>query len=273
MRGQVSIASGSIYPDGLPMTEANPDIQKSVRPEGSYFAKSIGYESIRPGRTRYQHSHGMGIHFTPLRLAEDITQLGVNPVMVDVTTGPDHADVADIPGSAELGPGGVSDVRNRILIGESDMATPEGAIIRHRGTKTLPDMGDREPHRPLSSVFHGFADPVEMFQTQYAKNPTVAVGAAAVAIGVIYMIARDFERSYRARSATARRGGGVTATAAPVAAAPAAAADSSGNTVEKVADSAAEVVEAAGDGVAAVVETAGSTVEKVTETAADAVTD
>jgi hypothetical protein len=262
-RTTVAIPSGAVYPDGLPLTEADPVIQASVRPEGSYFAKSVGYETIRPGRTRFQHNKGQGIHFTVLRMAENVSKPATLPVMVDVTTGPDHADVADIPGSGNLTVDGqLSDQEERILLAESDRSAPVGGAVRHRGTKTLPDMGDREPHRPLSQVFHGLANPVEAFRAEYAKNPMIALVAAGVGISVVYLIARDFEASYRSRSRSVRSNGGVVSDAAPVAAAPAAATDTSGNVVQKGADAVAEVIEAGGDAV-----------EKVTEAAADAVTE
>jgi hypothetical protein len=187
---------------------------------------------------------------------------GSLPVMVDITTAPDHVDVADIPGSELVGPAGnLSDQEKRILLSESNSAAPVGGDVRHRGTKTLPDMGDREPHRPLSQIFHGFSNPVEMFQSEYVKNPLVAVGAAGILIGAVYMVARDFERSYRSRKTAASKGGGTVANAAPVAAVPAAAADTSGNVAVKGADAVAATVEAGADAV-----------ENVTETAADAVT-
>lgn len=273
MLGQVAIPSGSIYPDGLPMTEADPVIQASVRPEGSYFAKSQGYETIRPGRTRFQNNKGRGIHFTLLRYAENVTQPDTLPVMVNITTGPDHADIAELPGSGDLTMDGrITAMDQRILAGESNSMAPVGGDVAHRGTKTLPDMGDREAHRPLSQIFHGMADPVELFRAEYAKNPVIAVAAAGAVVSVVYMIARDFERSYRSRDAAARQGGGVVTDAAPVAAVPAAAADTSGNVVVKAADTVVEAVETVADGAEAVVEATASTVEKVTETAADAVT-
>lgn len=271
--GNVSIPSGTIYPDGLPSHSANPVIQASVRPEGSYFVKSAGYETIRSGRTKFQNNKGAGIHFTLIQAAENLGQPQTLPVMVDITTAPDHVDIAQIPGSGELTVDGVmSDQEKRILLSESASMAPTGGSVRHRGTKTLPDMGDREPHRPLSQIFHGFSNPVDMFQTEYARNPIVAVGAAAAVVGVVYMVARDFERSYGSRSRAARRGGGVVSDAAPVAAVPAAAADTSGNVAVQAADAAVAVVETAADATEVVVETAAEAVEKVTETAADAVT-
>lgn len=272
--GNVAIPVGAIYPDGLTMTTPNPDVQRSVRPMGSFFVKSVGYATIRPGRTDFQDPKGYGgIHFTPTRFAEDVTKPNTLPILVDVATAPSHVEIADIPGSAEIDvDGNISNQESRILAANSATGPRVGGNVRHPGSKTLPDMGDREPHRPLSQMFHGLADPIELFQGEYAKNPLLAVALAGGVVAIAYMIGRDFDRSYRTRTADARRGGGVVSNAAPVAAAPAAAADTSGNVVVKGTDAAAAVVETAADAVETVVETAGGAVEQITETAADAVT-
>lgn len=277
MRTNVAIPSGAIYPDGLGLTLANPDVQASVRPEGQYFVKSVGFETIRPGRSRFQHSHGMGIHFTPLRFAENVATMDDLPLLVDVTTAADHADVADVPGSDRLDEvGNLSGeevaARGGVLMSESNQMAPVGGRVEHRGTKTLPDMGDREPHRPLSQVFHGLGHPFATFKQEYATHPLTAVAAAGVVVVLAYMVGRDFERSYRSRERAASRGGGVVSNAAPVAAAPAAAADTSGNVVEKAADAVVETVETVVDAASAVVETATDAVSDVADTAADAVT-
>lgn len=272
-RTTVGIPSGAVYPDGLPLTEANPVIQASVRPEGSYFAKSAGYETIRPGRSRFQHNKGMGIHFTALRYAEDVAMPASLPVMVDISTAPDHADIADLPGSENLTIDGQASEEDRVLLSEGNSMAPVGGAVRHRGTKTILDMGDREPHRPLSQIFHGMSDPVELFRGEYARNPLVAIGAAGVIMGLAYMVARDFERSYRSRDRAARSGGGVVTDAAPVAAAPAAAADTGGNVVVKAADSTVAVVEDAVEAVGATVEAAAKAVDDAAQTVADAVTE
>lgn len=274
MLGNVAIPVGAIYPDGLNATTPDPNIQRTVRPLGSFFAKSVGYASIRPGRGKFQDPKGFaGIHFVPQRFAENVDQPTTLPIMVDVATAPDHVEIADLPGSTELTvDGNISDQEKRILAANSDGSAPVGGNVRHPGSKTLPDMGDREAHRPLSQMFHGLADPIELFKGEYAKNPLLAVGIASGVVAIAYMIGRDFDRSYRTRSASARRGGGVVSDAAPVAAAPAAAADTSGNVAVKTADAAAAVVETAADVVETVVETAGDAVASVTDTAADAVT-
>lgn len=278
MFGNVSIPQGAVYPDGLDVTLANPDIQATVRPEGSYFKKSVGYASIRPGRTKFQNAHGMGIHFTPMTFAEDLSRPDTLPLMVNSTTAPDHADVADIPGSEDLTMDGqINPARaatgGGVLMSEPNKMAPVGGDVQHAGLKTLPDMGDREAHRPLTQIFHGLAHPAELFKGEYAKDPIIAIGAAAVITAIAWSIGRDFERSYRSRERSASSGGGASGAAAPVAAAPAAAIDTSGNAVEKVADTAVEAVETVADATGAVVETAASAVETVTETVADAVTE
>jgi len=134
-------------------------------------------------------------------------------------------------------------------------------------------MGDREAHRPLSQLFHGLAHPVEMFKGEYAKDPLIALGGAALITAIAWSVGRDFERSYRSREHVASSGGGVTGAAAPVAAGPAAVVETAGETVEKAADAAVEAAETVAEAAGEVVETAAETVEKVTDQAADAVTD
>lgn len=274
MLGNVAIPVGAIYPDGLPMTSPNPIVQASVRPMGSFFAKSAGYATIRPGRSKFQDPKGYGgIQFTPARFAENLSMPTTLPIMVDVSTAPDHVDIADIPGSVALTEdGNLSNQEERILAGNSDTSAPVGGMVQHRGSKTLPDMGDREPHRPLSQIAAGLSNPVQLFRGEYQQNPLLAVGIAGAVVAVAYMIGRDFDRSYRTRDRQARRGGGVLTDAAPVAAAPAAAADTSGNVVVKTADTAVAVVEEAVEAVGDAVEAVATGVSDAASTAADAVT-
>lgn len=276
--GNVAIPQGAVYPDGLNVTVADPNIQATVRPEGSYFVKSVGYASIRNGRTKFQNAHGMGIHFTPLTYAENLESPDTLPLMVDSTTATDHADIADLPGSENLTMDGqISPAEaargNGVLMSEGTAMARTGSDVMHPGRKTLPDMGDREPHRPLTQLFHGLAHPGQLFKGEYAKDPLIAIGAAGLITAIAWSIGRDFERSYRSRERSASSGGGASGAAAPVAAAPAAAIDTSGNTVAKAADTAVEAVETVADAAGAVVETAANAVETVTETVADAVTE
>src|SRR6476646_8118191 len=274
MYGNASIPSGAVYPDGLDLTTAYPVIQASVRPEGSYFRRSVGYATIRPGRTRFQNNKGLGIHFTPQRFAENVDEPNTLPLMVDSTTADDHADVADLPGSENLTmDGNINPASQATMLMSEPSDGPPSSAGKHGGRRTLPDMGDREAHRPLSQIFHGLAHPVEMFKGEYAKDPLIALAGAGLITAVAWSIGRDFERSYRSRERVASSSGGVSGVAAPVAAGPAAVVETAGETVEKAADTVVEaaetVVEAAGE----VVETAAETVEKVTDQAADAVTD
>src|SRR6476659_651647 len=278
MFGNVAVPSGAVYPDGLDLTTPDPIVQASVRPEGSYFRHSVGYATIRPGRSKFQHVHGPGIHFTPARFAENMEQPNSLPLMVDSTTAPDHADIADLPGSENLTMSGEihpadAATGGGILMSEPSRGAPAAGEVRHAGLKTLPDMGDREPHRPLTQIFHGLAHPAQLFRSEYAKDPIIAIGAAGIITAIAWSIGRDFERSYRSRERSASSGGGVAATAAPVAAVPAAAVDTSGNAVEAVAETAVEAAETVADAAGAVVETAAGAVEAVTETVADAVTE
>lgn len=272
--GNVAIPQGTIYPNGLPATTPNPIIQASVRPLGSFFAKSAGYATIRPGRSKFQDPKGYGgIQFTPARFAENLSMPTTLPVLVDVSTAPAHVEIADIPGSVALNvDGNLSNQEERILAGNSDTSAPVGGMVQHRGNKTLPDMGDREPHRPLSQIAAGLSNPIQLFRGEYAQNPLLAVALAGGVITLAYMIGRDFDRSYGTRSRAARRGGGVLSDAAPVASVAPAAADTSGNVVVKAADTVVAVVEDAVDTAGTVVETAAEGVKDGVTTVTDAVT-
>lgn len=276
MEGSVAIPSGAVYPDGLDITTPDPTVQSSVRPEGTYFRRSVGYATIRPGRTRFQDNKGRGIHFTPRRFAENVDNPQRLPLMVDATTAADHADIADIPGSENLTMDGqihpASQASGQTVLMSEPADGPPSSTGKHMGLKTLPDMGDREPHRPLSQIFHGLSHPVELFKGEYSKDPLIALGGAALITAIAWSIGRDFERSYRTRERSASSGGGISGTAAPVAAAPAAVVDTAGNTVEKAAETAVEAVETVAEAAGNVVETAAETVENVTEQAANAVT-
>lgn len=280
----VAIPSGDLYPNGLRLVPANPNVQATVRPEGSFFQKSAGYETIRAGRNRFQDAYkGMGIHFTPHRFAEDVGQFDTLPLMVDAQTAVLHADIADLPGSGRLDDEGKltaadSAANKGVKLAESSDAAPVGGSGLHRGSHTVKDMGDREPGRPLTARFHGLlVNPADAFQEEYSKNPLVAIGAAGVLVGLVYYVGREFERNYRSRS---NSGSGTSGAAAPIAAAPVAVADVGGGAVKDAAavankaataagDAAAEAASAAGD----VAEAAGEAIEQVTDAVGDAVTE
>jgi hypothetical protein len=227
----------------------------------------------------------MGIHFTPQRFAEDVGEYDTLPLLVDAQTAADHADIADLPGSERLDDRGkltAGDVEanNGVKMAETTQAAPQGSTTEHRGSKTLLDMGDREPGRPMTREFYGLLrNPADAFRDEYAKNPLMAVGAAGVIVGAVYYVARELERNLRSRSRVAARGGGAAAAVAPVAAAPAAVADTAGGAVKDAAEVANQAATAAGDAAAAaasaagdVAEAAGEAVEDVTDAVADAAT-
>lgn len=282
----VAIPQGDIYPNGIQATALNPDVQATVRPVGHFFKKSPGYETIRPGRNRYQDAyHGQGIHFTPHRFAEDVGEYGSLPLMVDEETAVMHADIAELPGSERLDDAGKltaeDAAQNRgVYMAEGTKAAPTGGRKLHTGNRTIADMGDREPGRPISRAAYGMLrNPTDAFRDEYRDNPAVAVGVAGAIIGAIYYVSREFERGYRRRARAAAVGGGVTGAVAPVAAAPAAAVDTAGAAVSDAASVADQAATAAGDAAKAaasaagdVAAAAGTAVEKVTDAAADAVT-
>jgi hypothetical protein len=279
-RTNVAVPSGDLYPNGLPVIPARPDVQATVRPVGWFFRPSLGFQTVRPGAHRLQPAHhGGGIHFTPHRFAEDIGQYagpGGLPLMVDKATAVHHADIADLPGSDRLDDEGklTADAvhANEGPYMAEGTDAPRAGDIPHESIRTLADMGDRLPGRPITRAFHGYLrNPADAFREDYAANPLVAVAVAGGIVGIGYVLVRDFERQYRSR-----RGRGVAAGAA---AAPAAAVAASGGTVAEAAKVANEAATAAGDAAAAaasaagdVAEAAGDAAAAVTDAAADAVT-
>lgn len=279
----VAIAQGDLYPNGVYTIPPNPDIQGTVRPEGSFFRKSPGYETIRPGRHKFQRAyHGMGIHFTPQRFAEDVGAFNSLPLLVDEETAVMHADIAELPGSERLDDQGklTADGSGGVFMGETSKTAVTGGSDLHRGNRTLSDMGDREPGRPLTRAFHsGLMNPVGAFRSEYQENPVVAVGVAGAIVGAIYFLTRELETSFRSRRRAAAASGGITGAAAPVAAAPAAVADTAGGTVRESAEvanrAATAAGEAASDAASAagdVAKAAGEAVEEVADAVGDAVT-
>lgn len=284
MRPNVAIPQGDIYPNGVPVTPPNADVQATVRPAGTFFQKSPGYETIRPGKSVFQKGHhGLGIHFTPLRFAEDVQVMNNLPLLVDASTSADHTDIADLPGSEDLDAAGMLSpdavaANKGVLMSEGTSAAPTGGKQMHRGNHTLRDMGDREIGRPLSRFFNGVLhNPVGAFRDEYREDPVIAVGAAGLIVGLIYFISREMEGNYRRRS---RGGNGpVSGAVAPVAAVPVAATDTAGSAIKESAEVANEAATAAGkaaekaaSAAGDVAEAAGDAVAEVAESVGDAVT-
>lgn len=282
----VALPQGDIYPNGITLVPPDPDVQATVRPEGGLFQKSAGYETIRSGKTRFQHSHGAGIHFTPMRFAEDVGEYDSLPLLVDATTAVDHADLADLPGSGDLNDNGALTAdqvaaNEGVKMSETATMAPVAGEEVHAEHRSVPDMGDREPGRPLTQGFHSLLrNPAGAFRDEYQKDPVIAVGVAGLIVGGVYFLAKEFERQFLNRNRSASRSGGVSGAVAPVAAAPAAAVATSGGAVREAAQvastaateagkAASEAANAAGD----VAEAAADAVEEVTDKVADTVTE
>lgn len=278
LRGQpgsnVAIPQGDLYPSGLPLIAANPSVQSTVRTVGWLFRGSPGFPSVRPGDSRYQDGFkGAGIGFTPLRYAEDITQQGSPggvPVMVDQDRIP--ADIADLPGSdmltseGFLDPNYVADNRG-VYHGRDNSAPPKDISGGYRDPHGLPDMGDRSPHRPLTTAYWmGYVkNPVKVFRSDWHDNPVAALALAGVGITVAYIVGRDFERIWaRHRSNSPVHPLSHDVVEKPVktvATVPTAVVETAVHEVKEVAD-------AIGD----VVKDVGGATEKTTKDATDAVT-
>lgn len=278
----VAIPSGDLFPNGVDISPANPDIQATVRPVGWMFRPSAGFSTVSPGKHQLDtgHPHGSGIHFTPLRFAEDMTKqfaAGGPPAMVDPVKAGDHVDINDIPGSEFLDGEGklpawmVAQNRGMYLTDGTDGAAP-GAVPMHGGN-TLRDMGDRTAFRPVTRAFYGLTqNPAGVLKKEWAESPIIAVAWGGALLGAIYLLGSNIEREFRGR-----RGRGVAASAG---AAPAAAAAGTGASVADTGEAANKALTAAGDAVSTAVSAAGDAVEaagdavaKTTDAAADAVKD
>lgn len=271
----VAFASGEIYPNGVDMSPANPDLQATVRPGGWLFRPSPGYAGVRVGNHKIDlaHPQGNGIHFTPQRFAENLTAPGV-PGMID--KGNDHADVADLPGSEYLDGQG----RLPAYLAESnagpylaDSSGPRVGDVQRHGGNVPRDLGARDSvtRDVTTRAFYDrlAMNPNVVLRQEWQKDPVVTTVWAVIVVGGLSMLAHNIERSLRGRG----RGRGVAAVAAVPAAATAgtgaAVADSAkvANTALTEAGSAVQTaVSAAGDAVQA----AGEAVDKTTTAAADA---
>lgn len=276
-RTNVAIPSGDLYPNGITPTALNPDVQATVRPAGQFFRKSPGYETVRPGRTRFQAAyHGLGIHFTPQRFAEDVGEFDSLPLVVDAETSGRHADIAELPGSERLDDGGrLLDEDNAtnggVRLAESNRAAPTGGKVLHAGNRTAIDMGDRDSDRPLTKAFYkGLHNPVQVFRSEYADNPVAAVAVAGLIVGAVYYLTRELESAYKSRNRSGAAAVGAVA-AAPVAVSGEAVKDAA-VTANRAASAAGEAAKEAASAAGDAAEAAGEAAEEVTDAVADAVT-
>lgn len=259
LRGQpsanVAVPQGDLYPSGVPLVAANPNVQSTCRPAGWLFRKSPGFAGVRPGDNRYQDGmRGLGIGFTPMRFAEDISaqgQPGGVPAILDQDKIP--ADIADIPGSdmltsdGFLDPDYVADNRGPYHGRGNDM--PTDTTGGHRNVHGVADMGDRSMARPLtSSYWFGYVkNPVKVFRSDWHDSPLAALALAGIGITVAYVVGRDFERIWaRHRSNSPVRPLSHDVVDKPVktvATAPTAVVETAVHEVKEVANTAAEVVQ------------------------------
>lgn len=270
----VEIPQGSVFPNGIDSSPANPTVQATVRPLGSTFRTSPGYDTVRRGAHRLQSPSRFGMHFVPIQLAEDFT---TGDMLVDKADFTKNADVADLPHSEDLDSDGrlpAEMVRMNQGVKLADSSGPPVGAIAHPETRMGIDMGDRDPGRPLSRAHFDsyFKNPINAFNDDYKENPWLALLFAGGIVSVVYMISQDFEQAYGRR----KDSGPVS----KIAVVPAAGVETAGAQVKDAAEvankaataagnAASEAASAAGD----VAEAAGKAAETVTDAVADAVTE
>lgn len=263
----VAIAQGEIYPNGVDLSPANPDIQATVRPMGWLFQQSPGYPTVRQGPHKIDLAHpsGQSIHFTPVRLAEDLSQQSTEsgpPAMIDVARASQTTDLADVPGSEFLDDEGRLPAWQAAgnmgpYLADSSGAPVSDGVPRHGGNVGR-DMGDREPERFLTAAWYDrlFRNPNVVLRDELRNDPVVTTIWAVIVVGAVGMFAGNVERALRGR-----RGRGVAATAGAV---PAVAAEASTTTVK---ESATTVIKAAEESVKASEEVVKEAEKVVDETA------
>ena len=256
---RVGIPQGDLYPSGLPVIEPAFEVQATARPENWLFIQSQGFHTIRPGAHRYQDAYrGPGIGFSPLRYAEDVSAYDTGRGLPAIVSQEDaflHGDIADLPGSEYLTSDGKisssDDVQaNRgTMIGTGrNFRHHDGVADIHSPLEIFPDMGDRDPDRPLTrSYLHSvFMNPLGAFKDEYASHPVTAIVVAGLAVTLAYHIGKDLD------AAIGRRGGIPKGVAGGTV-------ETGGRTTEKASHAVGDVIKDIGDGV-----------NKVADTVADA---
>lgn len=256
-RTNASIPQGDIYPNGLELDAPDRVVQTTTHVGGSFFKSSPGVPTIRSGRHRLQKNfHGLGIHFTPLRFAEDLGAAGL-PLLIDERT---PGDVADLPGSERLDDEGKTTADDRVYLAEEGAAETSNESVGARHAHTADLDGIRtETTRFARGLLR---NPVDFLSDEYKKTPTKAVLMAAAICSGVYLLAREFEQSYNRRK---RRSNSV-------AAAPAAAVEGTGGAAGAAAGGVGGVAAEIGEGIEEAVEAVAETIEDGTKAVADAVT-
>lgn len=254
-RNRGVVAQGMLAPSGYVDTHPDPFVQSTTRPAGSLLQESPGYDTIRPGRNRFQGKGPTG-GFRPMEFAEDV---GGSGAVLSVVPG----DVEQIAATEWLPEDPDSLPEGSVIV--ADRSHPEGIATRlHQGLDTLTDMGDRHPDRPLSKN-PWLINPVGMFRSDLQERPVYTVIATVGLVTLLSVLAHDFERQYRGYRG---RGEGLASeAAAPPAAAAATGGQASGDAVEKVGNATDDAVSKIGK----VADDAVSAIEKAGKDAADSI--
>lgn len=240
------VAAGMLAPSGYYETYPDASVQSTTRPAGTLLVESPGYDSIRPGKNRFQGKGPTG-GFRPMEFAEDV---GGGGAALAVTPG----DTTQIEASEWL-PEDPDSIAGSMVI--SDRKHRPGYATRlHEGLDTLADMGDRDPDRPLSKS-RWLHNPVTMYRADLKESPAITVGATIGLVVLIHILATDAERQYRAY----RGGGGGPVR--EVANVPAAAASGGG---EAVGDAVTKIGDAADKAVNRIEQATDSAVDKISNT-------
>lgn len=188
LKNKSTIASGMLAPSGLAPTFIDPAVQSTARPPGVLLQPSPGYDSVREGKNRFQGKGPTG-GFRHLEFAEDVGGTGA---ALSVIPGQTTAIEASewLPESPDQLPEG------SVIIADRELQ-PGTAVSLHQGMRSIPDMGDRTPDRPLSKAWFHNLNPASALRSEYAKSPVIATLMAAGFIGVVTLIAGEAERAYK----------------------------------------------------------------------------
>lgn len=231
------VAQGMLAPSGYYQDVPDPVVQSTTRPAGTLLKSSPGYDTIRPGKNRFQGKGPTG-GFRPWQLAEDVGGTGAALSVIPGDTSLDEVTewLPEDEDSMQMKAEGGMIIADRRDIG--------GAVATalHEGLNTIPDMGDRTMGRPLSKS-KWLVNPVGMFRADLQESPAITVAASVGLVVIIGYLANDAERQWRARRGHGAGGAVAASVETPVAVTGDAAADS----VKRVSDAADQAVGKIGD--------------------------
>lgn len=248
------VAQGMLAPSGYVNPAVDPVVQSTTRPAGTLLKASPGYDTIRPGKNKFQGKGPTG-GFRAWRFAEDVGGTGAALSVIPGDTSLDEV-TEWLPEDPDSMPEG-----NMIV---ADRKTPTNlATYMHEGLDTIADMGDRDIARPLSKS-KWLQNPLDLFRADLKEKPAVTVAATIGLIVIIGYVSNDAERQFRSRRG---RTLGSTA-AATVETPPRVATDAVEDSVKKIGDATDNAVSKIG----AAADAAVSAVEDTAKAAKDTVT-